>query len=69
MSREFCLRIALPIANRTTDINRSIIPITRVPIATSVEGTEKYLVSLKMSTTTTEKVIPMAIKTKLGIPR
>jgi len=55
--------------NKTTDIKRSIIPITSEPIATSVEGIEKYLVSLKMVITTVEKATPKIIKTKPGIPR
>ena len=39
------------------------------PRAINVEGTEKYLVSLKIESTTMEKTIPKIIRIKPGIPR
>ncbi len=40
-----------------------------VPKPSKVEGTEKYLVSLKMLTTVIEKYIPINMNANPGIPK
>ena len=48
----------MDILYNTTDISNNISPKTRLPKAKSVEGIEKYLVSLNIPITITEKTIP-----------
>ena len=57
------------IANNTIDINSNNRPVTTEPIAISVEGIEKYLVSLKIAITIIEYTIPIVIRIKPGIPK
>ena len=45
---------ALFILNKIIDIKNNIKPAIKDPNATSVDGIEKYLVSLKITATTTE---------------
>ena len=57
--------MAIVILKRRIDIKRNIIPINKVPIDTSVNGMEKYLVVLKVERTIIENKIPKPIKTFL----
>ncbi len=57
------------ILNNTIDIKNNIVPNIIVPIAISVEGTEKILVSLKNDITIMVKIMPMQQKIIPGSPR
>ena len=53
----------------TTDINNNINPTVSVPMAINPEGTEKYLVSLKIVIIVAPKTIPIIMNISPGIPR